>query len=74
MGQVFGYLPVVLMLIFAVGTGIFLLTSGDGLTAEAIYERLSGSNRIVTALLIILLFAVKSMSEPIRYCSFMRVR
>ena len=67
MGQVFGYLPVVLMLIFTVGTGIFLLTSGDVLSAEAVYERLSGNNRIITALLIILLFAVKSMSVFVLY-------
>ena len=63
----FGYLPVVLMLLFVIGAAVFLLTSGDELTAEGIYERLSGSNRFVTALLIILLFAVKSMTVFVLY-------
>ena len=66
-GGMFGYFPVILMLVFMVGAALFLLTSGDSLTAEGIYERLSGSNRIVTALLIILLFAIKSMTVFVLY-------
>lgn len=66
-GGIFGYLPVILMLVFVIGAAVFLLTSGDSLTAEGIYERLSGSNRIVTALLIILLFALKSMTVFVLY-------
>ena len=67
LGTTFGYLPAILMLVFVVGAAVFLLTSGDSLTAENIYERLSGSNRIVTALLIILLFAIKSMTVFVLY-------
>ncbi|MBQ1212163.1 MAG: hypothetical protein IIX69_01960, partial [Clostridia bacterium] len=66
-GGLFGYLPVILMLVFVIGAAVFLLTSGDSLTAEGIYERLAGSNRIVTALLIILLFAIKSMTVFVLY-------
>ena len=66
-GGIFGYLPVIFMLVFVIGAAVFLLTSGDSLTAEGIYERLSGSNRIVTALLIILLFALKSMTVFVLY-------
>ncbi len=66
-GGMFGYLPIILMLVFVIGAAVFLLTSGDALTAEGIYERLSGSNRIVTALLIILLFAIKSMTVFVLY-------
>lgn len=66
-GGLFGYLPAILMLLFVVGAVVFLLTSGDSLTAEGIYERLSGSNRIITALLIILLFAIKSMTVFVLY-------
>ena len=66
-GGLFGYLPAILMLVFVIGAAVFLLTSGDSLTAEGIYERLAGSNRIVTALLIILLFAIKSMTVFVLY-------
>ena len=66
-GGLFGYLPAIFMLVFVVGAAVFLLTSGDSLTAEGIYERLAGSNRIVTALLIILLFAIKSMTVFVLY-------
>lgn len=66
-GGIFGYLPIILMLVFVIGAAIFLLTAGDDLTAEEIYSRLSGSNRFVTALLIILLFAIKSMTVFVLY-------